>query len=115
MKTNRGFEIHHFKDDYGADCSIQESSSVEPHIWLGVHKPEITIMAKDVFLKTNEIRSQIHFIAQNPDEPEVGWYNVILPKEINQFSRMHLNRKQAKELAKQLNYFARTGRLRQCD
>lgn len=37
MKNIRGFEVQHFLDDYGLDCSIQESSAVEPHIWLGVH------------------------------------------------------------------------------
>lgn len=48
MKTSRGFEINHFYDGYGVDCSIQESSAVEPHVWLGVHTPEIKIMSKDI-------------------------------------------------------------------
>ena len=26
MKTPRGFEVQHFRDDYGLDCSIQESN-----------------------------------------------------------------------------------------
>ena len=34
--TPRGFRIASFKDAYGADCSIQESSLVAPHLWLGV-------------------------------------------------------------------------------
>lgn len=34
-KTNRGFLVGKFTDAYGANCSIQESSIVEPHIWLG--------------------------------------------------------------------------------
>ena len=34
-KTNRGFVVGKFSDAYGANCSIQESSSVEPRIWLG--------------------------------------------------------------------------------
>lgn len=33
MKNERGFETQHFSDDYGIDCSIQESSAVEAHIW----------------------------------------------------------------------------------
>lgn len=45
-KTARGFLLEHFNDDYGVDCSIQESSAVDPHIWLGVHNPKITIMYK---------------------------------------------------------------------
>jgi len=33
--TNRGLKLGKFKDDDNADFSIQESSSVMPHIWLG--------------------------------------------------------------------------------
>lgn len=39
MKTKyigRGFYFATFKDRYGESCSIQESSSVVPSIWLGV-------------------------------------------------------------------------------
>lgn len=34
-KTSRGFAIVEFVDAYGKECSLQESSLVEPHIWLG--------------------------------------------------------------------------------
>ena len=34
--TSRGFRIASFKDANGEDCSIQESSSVLPRLWLGV-------------------------------------------------------------------------------
>lgn len=34
--TKRGFYVGSFKDDYNCDCSLQESSSVVPHIWLGM-------------------------------------------------------------------------------
>lgn len=38
-KTNRGFILGEFKDRYGAECSIQESSlATEAAIWLGVDK-----------------------------------------------------------------------------
>lgn len=36
MKTNTGFEIVYFDDDCGCNYSLQESSSVDPHIWLGI-------------------------------------------------------------------------------
>lgn len=37
--TQRGFAIAEFKDRYGVDCSIQESSlATERAIWLGVDK-----------------------------------------------------------------------------
>lgn len=38
-KTNRGFHIYGdpFKDSYGADISVLESSSAEgPHVWVSV-------------------------------------------------------------------------------
>jgi hypothetical protein len=35
-KTNRGFELMKFKDLYGSDCSLQQSSiATENCIWLG--------------------------------------------------------------------------------
>ena len=35
-KTARGFKIVKFKDVYGCDCSLQESSSAEEErVWLG--------------------------------------------------------------------------------
>ena len=36
--TLHGFVIFRFRDDYGDFCSLQESSSVDPHIWLGMDK-----------------------------------------------------------------------------
>lgn len=36
--TNRGFQKIIFKDSYNVNCSLQESSSVIPRIWLGVHE-----------------------------------------------------------------------------
>lgn len=108
MKTNRGFELHHFLDDYNAECSIQESSSIEPHIWLGISKPQLSIMYKDKDKLVGLDKVQ-------PDNPECneGWCTINIPKEVLIESRMHLNKKQAKELAKQLNYFVRTGRLKE--
>ena len=39
MKTQRGFTIQKFKDLYGQDCSIQESSLADRDaIWIGVHE-----------------------------------------------------------------------------
>ncbi len=37
-KTERGFNIASFKDRYGADCSLQQSSlATENCIWLGTN------------------------------------------------------------------------------
>lgn len=105
MKTVRGFEVVHFLDDYGVDCSLQESSSVDPHIWLGVHTPEIQIMYKDA------VANGLNLKKKYPETNECGWCDFPIPKEALIASRMHLNRKQAKALAKRLNFFARHGYL----
>lgn len=34
--TNRGFGIIEFTDSYEQECSIQMSSNVIPHLWIGV-------------------------------------------------------------------------------
>ena len=38
--TQRGFALKEFKDRYGAKCSLQESSLVDPSIWLGVDEEQ---------------------------------------------------------------------------
>ena len=107
MKTVRGFEVVHFLDDYGMDCSLQESSSVVPHIWLGVHRPKIKIMYKDAVANGLDLKKEFR------DTNEYGWCVLPIPEEALIESRMHLNRKQAKALAKRLNYFAKKGYLPQ--
>ena len=82
--TNRGFRLLLFKDDYSEDCSLQDSSLVEPHVWLGIDKPKM--------LKGNNL--------------------VELPNGMVVFARMHLNQKQARQLADELLYFAENGHLR---
>ena len=99
MKTLRGFEVQHFLDDYGLDCSIQESSSVEPHVWLGVHNPPHKILWSDADKYGIDVTKKC------------GWYNYPVPEEVLVESRMHLNQEQAKVLAEKLLYFAYTGRL----
>ena len=106
MKTARGFEVVHFKDDYGIDCSIQESSAVEPHIWLGVHNPDVSIMYNDL-----DVLSDISVVRDDAFINRRGWCTLNIPDEVRIFSRMHLNQKQAKVLIKQLKYFVKTGRL----
>lgn len=110
MKTNRGFETQHFCDDYGVECLIQESSNVEPHIWLGVAHNDLKVMAKD---KQELLESVLRLTKDCPECNEMGWCTVPLPREALVENRMHLNRKQAKELAKKLNYFARHGVLKE--
>ena len=99
-KTSRSFVLLKFKDDYDVDCSLQESSLVEPHIWLGVHKADPQIMCQDA------ISLGI------PTKDTVGWQKYEVPEQVFINTRMHLNRKQAKQLARKLSYFARTGKIK---
>lgn len=98
MKTERGFERLEFIDSYGEECSIQESSNVDPYIWLGVNQPRCIILCSDAIKQRLNITSET-----------TGWCEVPQPENSHIFGRMHLNRKQAKILAKQLNYFAKHG------
>ena len=45
-KTERGFERIEFKDMYGVNCSMQESSNVKPSIWLGVNEDRMILDRK---------------------------------------------------------------------
>ena len=74
MKTNRGFERQDFYDDFGLECSIQESSSAIPHIWLGVNHAPVKVMRKDL--------SGISTSMPSPECNERGWctINLILMK-----------------------------------
>lgn len=105
MKNSRGFEYQEYEDDYGVKYSIQESSSCEPHIWLGIDHPRVSIMYKDA------IANGLNLKKKYPETNEFGWCDLPIPKEALIESRMHLNRKQAKELAKKLNFFAKHGNL----
>jgi len=104
-KTNRGFDLLTFKDDYDSQCSVQISSSVEPHIWLGISKPRMSIMKKDAD------RLGIETEKRHPETNEYGWCDFSVPKEVLVESRMHLNKEQAKQLAKKLLFFAYSGHI----
>ena len=97
-KTERGFGIIEFKDDYGVECSLQESSSaMKKCIWLGANKLGVK-----------------EFVAYRQPNP---WVEMT---ELDEFSyskhyvgnnRMHLSQKQVKELLPYLQKFAETGEL----
>jgi len=93
----------YFKDDYDVECSIQLSSSIVPHIWLGVHRPEISIGYKDAQ------RLGLNLSKKSPETNEYGWCDYPIPDECLISSRMHLNREQAAVLASKLLHFAATG------
>lgn len=74
--TNRGFKLIQFRDDYDELCDIQESSHIEPHIWLGTHSPNPKILASKI----------------NPSG--TGWVNYEMSKDVLISHRMHLSKKQ---------------------
>jgi hypothetical protein len=99
IPTPRGFFKGVFKDNYGADCSLQESSACaeEGYIWFGMHDPELK-----------------YFI------PNVGWFDVtkedftsFLPKGAQPLlsSRMHLNQSKMENLLPALMFFVKHGNL----
>jgi len=98
-KTIRGFPIHKFKDSNGEGCSLQESSRATQHcIWLGVDNLVLN-----------------HFI------PHQGWSVVDVDKLLGVTkeneqtwlanTRMHLTKKQVKELLPILTKFVEEGEL----
>lgn len=98
--TNRNFGIYSFKDSYDNECSLQKSSNVgEDYIWLGVDDSKPQILAQEAIklgIKTEEV---------------IGWIPYELPKEVSLYTRMHLSRKQVKELLPILQKFVKTGEI----
>lgn len=90
--NDRGFLVGKFKDDYGREGSLQESSASAgndgSYIWLGMDEPELF----------EDVRT-------GPGKP----YK--LPENVTSFSRLHLSQTQIKELLPHLQYFAETGSL----
>lgn len=89
-ETARGFAQIDFKDHYGTECSLQESSLATEHaIWLGC----------------NETNPQVCI-------PGRGWTPVPLPHDTLCNTRMHLTRKEVEMLLPYLQKFVETGELR---
>jgi uncharacterized protein (DUF342 family) len=90
-KTQRGFEKILFSDQYNCQCSLQQSSSAEKaRIWLGVENADPKVLAskaRSFGIETNET---------------TGWVPYPIPNEVLLTTRMHLDRKQVKELMKHL-------------
>lgn len=91
--TNRGFKLIQFLDDYAELCDIQESSSIEPHIWLGTHSTNPKILAS----KTKE--------------GGTGYVDYHIPDNVLINHRMHLNKEQCVSLGLKLLKFGLFGKL----
>ncbi len=103
FKTERGFQRVEFKDSYGEECSVQESSSCEASIWLGIDKPALSIMARDA---ADMGRSDL--LEPGPERYN-GWVEWPVPEQVSRRGRMHLSQEQVKELLPLLEHFAKTG------
>lgn len=86
--TSRGFGRIEFKDKYGAECSIQESSAADTAcLWIGCNAP-------------------------NPRHMVDGhWVEVKLPPDTVSDTRMHLTIDQVKELIPILQKWVDTDQL----
>jgi hypothetical protein len=103
-KNERSFETGTFIDRYDQECSIQKSSlATEDCIWLGIDD------AKPQIMSSNAIRMGLR--QRTFDENDNGWVNFEIPKEVLLHTRMHLTRKQVKELLPLLQKFVETGEL----
>lgn len=99
--TNRNFNILRFKDRYGHDCSIQESSlATEDTIWFGLDKSNPMIMVSDA-----------NRLGLPTNGKTTGWMPYDIPNEVHFNTRMHLTREQAMELIPVLRRFVETGEL----
>lgn len=99
-KRDDGFKFAQFTDRYAHTCSIQKSSlGTEDAIWIGVNDvdPKIRVTnAKKLGIITNET---------------TGWIPYPVPEDVSFYSRMHLTKKQVKQLLPILQKFVQTGDL----
>ena len=98
--TSRGFPIVYFEDDYDQEGNIQISSAREPHIWLGISRPNLRIMWKDAEALGLNLEKKY------PETNEYGWCDYPVPDEVLIESRLHLTRKQSFRLALKLLKYA---------
>lgn len=100
-KTQRGFNINKFKDNYGSECSIQESSSAMDNlIWFGVNNANPQIMVYDA-----------QRLGLDTSGAQNGWMDYPVPKEVSMSTRMHLDQKTLHKLMPSLESFVDTGDL----
>lgn len=87
IRTARGFERIDFRDQYGIECSLQQSSLASPPcVWLGCNDADPRVLL-----------------------PGKGWTQIEMPSGYIADTRMHLNRKQVKALVARLNRWLEAG------
>lgn len=83
--NQRGFGHIEFTDDRGNKCSMQESSSVDIRLWLGIDNPRI-----------------VNFSKGTP-------FEVPTPEGCSVFGRMELSQEMVQRMLPALHCFAQTG------
>lgn len=108
-KTPRGFDKVLFEDSYFHKCSLQISSAaIDECIWLGIENAHPQIMSTDAIkLGIAEEKNLPHNCFGQP----CGWIDYPVPDEVLFTTRLHLNRKQAKQLGLKLLQFAYSGEI----
>jgi hypothetical protein len=91
--TSRGFGLFHFADSNGDKCSLQQSSSIESKIWLGVDDANPQIM-----------------VSKTP-QGGTGWVKYDIPDDVLLTTRMHLTRSNVLKLLPELIRFVISGKI----
>lgn len=104
--THRGFELVEFVDSNGEGCSLQQSSATrfqrdpgQDLLWLGVDDFRPKILASKAAAAGIQVNGTM------------GWVEIPLPEGTLVSSRMHLDRKQVRELISHLKSWEETGSL----
>lgn len=96
----RGFVGYGFTDSNGVECSIQESSSVDGKIWLGINNADPKIL-----------KSVARELSLPCAEEGNGWQSYPVPEQVQFNDRMHLTVGQVEALLPKLIEFVKTTRL----
>lgn len=89
-RNGRGFKHATFDDAYGQTCSIQESSNVDPHIWLGV-----------------DVGLELAPGSPGYTEPAIEFRNG--SRYVHRGNRMHLTPEQVRGMLPALQHFVENG------
>lgn len=99
--TERGFPYFEYKDIYGVTYSIQQSSlATKNALWVGVDDPDPQCMASDAAS-----------LGVQTDQT-TGWVKYPVSDKVLMRTRMHLDRRQVKNLIKKLQAWIDTGELK---
>lgn len=99
--TERGFQRLVFRDHYGVESSIQQSSGDTEAIWFGVDDADPRILATHA--------NRMGF--PNPSGETTGWVPFHVPNEVLLSTRMLLTTEQVRNIIPVLQRFVDTGKL----